>query len=80
MYISIYQLISIGGKFKYDALLALPLNRTHLTTSWRGAFYIFRGVVSWKHVSKIHVIKQLHVFMLTLRPTIVEHSSHLLPL
>ena len=78
MYISIYQLKSIGDKTKYEALLALPLNRNHLTTSWSGAFYIFRGVVSWKHVSEIHVIKQSHVFMLALRPTILEQSSHLL--
>ena len=48
-------LISIGEKIKYEALLALPLNRNFLTTSWRGAFYIFRGVVSWKHVSEIHI-------------------------
>ena len=57
MYISIYQLISVGDKIKYEALFALPLNRNHLTTSWHGAFYIFRGVVSWKHVSDIHVLK-----------------------
>ena len=76
--VHICQLISIGDKIKYEALLALPLNRSHLSTSWRGAFYIFRGVVSWKHVSEIHIIKQSHVLMLALRPTIVEQNSHLL--
>ena len=46
-----YYLIYVGDKIKYRALLALPLHRSHSTTSWRGAFYIFRSVVSWKLVS-----------------------------
>ena len=28
-------------------------------TSWCGAFYVFRNVASWKHVSKVYV--KIHI-------------------
>jgi len=41
----------LTDEMEYEALLALPLNRSRLTTDWRGAYYIYNKTPSWRKVS-----------------------------